>query len=482
MASVEIALRFRDTTDRVDTIAAHMDIIDKSGSVYWGWWKKGFEDDKKELLSKLTAGSTILLLDRSTKRMFRAITCSPVIGDLSTPQLARVPEYYRNESRAVFAWFEFKSIEQLSYDEALANKFGDNTIVERGGVAAAQHVLVKIKSKARGNLVVHLSDLHFGADHDFEVSDTPKLGSKKLSLSECIIRDLKRLGLEQLISAVLITGDFITAGDWNDNTRTIAVEQLNRLREGLSLEKDRLILVPGNHDIERYPESSKIDPAELSVQNQTSYKHEREYRTFHDEITGLGWQHPLQYCACVPLGDTDLMLCVLNSCTILATEWTEYGYVGERGLDAIGTMKKLPLSRPTFKAMALHHHLLPVSHIAAPNKKGVTLSLDAPHILDAAQAAGIQLALHGHEHQPRIVKYSNIPLANVATGESLADLIILSNGSTGASERRRPSGERNTYCILDFSTSGASVRLRELRTDGTAGADLFNNTLGIMPL
>jgi hypothetical protein len=43
MAAPTIALRFRDTTPGIDTIAEHRELIARDGRVGWGWWKKTFE-------------------------------------------------------------------------------------------------------------------------------------------------------------------------------------------------------------------------------------------------------------------------------------------------------------------------------------------------------------------------------------------------------------------------------------------------------
>jgi hypothetical protein len=74
----------------------------------------------------------------------------------------------------------------------------------------------------------------------------------------------------------------------------------------------------------------------------------------------------------------------------------------------------MPIERPTFRFMALHHHLLPVAEVEAPASEGVTLALDASLILAEAQAAGVHVALHGHQHKAKLATYMDIPFAGVA--------------------------------------------------------------------
>ena len=179
------------------------------------------------------------------------------------------------------------------------------------------------------------------------------------------------------------------------------------------------------------------------------------------------------------LRTADLLICVLNSCTILATEWTEYGFVGNSGLDAIGKLREELIQRPTFKLIALHHHLLPVIGVEAPNNKGVTLTLDASDLLDAAQRAGVHIALHGHQHMPRLARYQTIPL--LGGGSSTQPLNVVSNGSTGVVRPRLPGSERNTYCVFRFDENDVHLWMREIRPDGKEGANLFEGHLDICP-
>ena len=65
----------------------------------------------------------------------------------------------------------------------------------------------------------------------------------------------------------------------------------------------------------------------------------------------------------------------------------------------------MPIERPTFRFIALHHHLLPVGEVEAPASDGVTLALDASVILAEAQAAGVHVALHGHQHKAKLASY-----------------------------------------------------------------------------
>jgi predicted phosphodiesterase len=66
------------------------------------------------------------------------------------------------------------------------------------------------------------------------------------------------LGLRDDIAAMIVTGDFMTHGNFTDQIKVGAIAELNALRAELGLERDQLIAVPGNHDVVRYPEERRL--------------------------------------------------------------------------------------------------------------------------------------------------------------------------------------------------------------------------------
>jgi predicted phosphodiesterase len=481
MASPAIALRFRDTTPGIDTIAEHRAVIARAGRVGWGWWKKEFEPiEAEKIRARIDDESEIgiVLIDRTAERAYLCVCIRFV--EPKAAESSIVPSYYRNHLDEIAGIFIMRSIEDLGYDEALADAIREQTFLWIGAVAdpALGHVAAAAEAPNR-RYFLHLSDLHFGKDYGFRLQEEDvTIGDKRLTLSECIIADLDRLNVTNQVAAVIVTGDFMTRGDWGDGPRRSALAEFETLRRRLGLEKDQIIAVPGNHDVVRYSDPDKVDVRENAVQKQANYQHETMFRTFVDELGGRDWKASLNYVRKIHLGPVDVDVCVLNSCTIAATQWTEYGYVGRNGLDAIADLGKLKVERPTFRFLALHHHLLPVANVEAPNSKGVTLTLDASDILAAAQRAGVHVALHGHQHKPKIAMYQSLPL----NGELLdTPIYVVANGSAGAKNERLPVGERNTYCLFHLRADAIDLWIRELRLDAVAGAQVFHGALPITP-
>uniref|UniRef100_UPI003559B4BE metallophosphoesterase family protein n=1 Tax=Pararhodobacter marinus TaxID=2184063 RepID=UPI003559B4BE len=202
------------------------------------------------------------------------------------------------------------------------------------------------------------------------------------------------------------------------------------------------------------------------------------FRVFLNTLQGREFKHPLDYIEKVRLKEADILVGALNSCRIVSTNWTEYGYAGQSGIDIIKQLGSEKIDRPTFKVVAIHHHLLPVNQVEAPKKNGVTLSLDASRILEASQASGVHIALHGHQHMPHLASYQSLPGVGQ---EQSAGLTVVSNGSVGVAATRRPGEERNTYCVLTFSRDSIRLKMRELRSDQKSGNYLYDLTIDAKP-
>jgi 3',5'-cyclic AMP phosphodiesterase CpdA len=485
MESPAIALRFRDTTPGIDTIEEHRAIRDTDGSVWWGWWKKSFEPDESEAVSAFFAKggeAEILLLDRSTERAFRA-RCVGFATDPGAIDLDRVPEYYRDYVGQIAGFFRLTAIEPRDYDHKIGEIVGERTLLwldREVPEDRSPHVAAEAKAPGK-SCILHISDLHFGADYGFRVQDSAvKFGSQVKTLTECLVADLTRLGLLDQIAVVVVTGDFITRGCWDNDVRKAALKEFRMLRAALGLKQEQIVPIPGNHDIVRYP-PGLVDVAQIiewAVKAQADTEHESDYRNFANQLCGRDWEESLNYVRRFEMGDVDLLICALNSCTITATHWTEYGFVGDGGIDALRQLNREAINRPTYKIAALHHHLLPVSVVETPTLDGVTLTLDASKILGAAQCAGVQVALHGHQHKAKIAIYQDVPLMQQAGG---APIHVISNGSTGVKQDRRPDNERNAYAILRLGKERTHLWLRELRTDGEPAGELFNGPLDLKP-
>ena len=481
MATPSLILRFRDVIFGIDTIQEHKAVIDSEGAVWWGWWKKDTEPDQDEIVEKYgKKNGTVILMDRSTKRSFLAEYIKIVNTAETIIDNSRIPAYYRNQSSKIKIWFLLKKINSTGFNDSLAKRIGESTIAileEKYFSKDYTKFEINIVEVKDRKSILHLSDLHFGADYSFSLeNEITDLGDPKKTLTKCIVDDLGRLGKRNDIGLLIITGDFTTQGDWSDKTKGIILNELNKLMNELNITKEQVIIVPGNHDVIRYPKDQNIDYMKFTVEQQTHYRHENDFRLFSEELTGISWKEPLSKLNCVKLENVDVQVCSLNSCSIASTKWTEYGYVGQIGIDLLERMANCDIKRPTLRILALHHHLLPINRVDNISEKGVSLTLDAVDILDSACKANIHLVIHGHQHLPRVIKYGTYELMN---NKCSNDIILISSGSTGVKPIRRPGSERNSYTLIEPEDNHIRLIIRELREDARQGATLFNEELPI---
>jgi predicted phosphodiesterase len=75
-------------------------------------------------------------------------------------------------------------------------------------------------------------------------------GEKELDLADAIAEDLGRQKIDH-VALVIISGDLMTHARWVEYGEA-AFEGLAKLCKSLGLERDKISIVPGNHDYEWY--------------------------------------------------------------------------------------------------------------------------------------------------------------------------------------------------------------------------------------
>jgi 3',5'-cyclic AMP phosphodiesterase CpdA len=98
--------------------------------------------------------------------------------------------------------------------------------------------------------VLHLSDMQFGKNHRFGVDIPPEGENPYDTLRERLILDLRKLREDEVIPDLMImTGDL---AEWGRKSEFDGVfDLILGLEKELSLAQARVIVIPGNHDINR---------------------------------------------------------------------------------------------------------------------------------------------------------------------------------------------------------------------------------------
>ena len=254
--------------------------------------------------------------------------------------------------------------------------------------------------------ILHLSDLHF---------DKAALLDQRVVL-DALFRDIKfTVDTHGAYDLVFFTGDLLLKGKYSeDNKSAVVTEFLLPLLEAANIQPDRLIIAPGNHDVNLDSQSGLLSKARLSLCSEDDVATYLEEATSANLATGLeGFNSIIEkigvnssevlsnnhYRAYVlPIDGISIGIAVLNSawnCTGASADG-DYGKlrVGRRQMDELVAS----ISTTQIK-LALFHH--PVAWLSPKESMSTQRQL-------LLHFDGL---FHGHNHEPN---------AQVSTGSSSA--------------------------------------------------------------
>jgi predicted phosphodiesterase len=417
-----ILLRFRDTIDGIDTIKEHTDLIDNKGYTWWGWWKKTNEPNNTSEISIFQKNvqnnnvSIIGLFDRNTSRFFSAQICevkANLKSKIDSPDKRLTPKYYNDVK--LHCWFKLCLISQITEAE-FKNLFSIVPTKEETLYCLPYSEEAEIQRKIiESNVILHLSDLHFGEDFGFP-SSTSVAGVSLIDR----FKSYFELENKVKIGLVIVSGDITSRANMGV-LQGPAIEFLNKLCEVLNIKKDQLVIVPGNHDI-------PIKDANYFASN-----HENSYKLFLKELYGER-KEMFGYDKFITTDGLKIDILRINSSRLRNKTEMNYGYVGWDDYRYL-ILENIEEEAPTIKIAVLHHHLVSVSSeesFDVEYKYGnVSVTIDAGKVIDGLQHNNFNLVLHGHQHLPSINKVSR-GIKNGSTVKLDKGLFLLGAGSAGA--------------------------------------------------
>jgi 3',5'-cyclic AMP phosphodiesterase CpdA len=458
-----ILLRYSNAES--STIQEHEQIAAKAGFVWWGWWKKQFEPAADGALTRLQARvksepQRVGLINRKDARTIDGFelyiaTCADVVfgkdgARIACPDPLAAPSYYSKETFP--AWFRFTHFEPATVSE-FKREFGavpglDSTLyeviktVDSTGPVDWQMLPspswdMKPRS-TRGDSILHLSDLHFGTKHAFAGQHHPPAnGPGRPSLLEKLMSVLE-VRPSVSIGIVIVTGDLISRSE--DGAYNEAIDFLSGLCDYLQLGRDRVVLLPGNHDISLLQDKTFT----------RTYEHERSFRNFvgafygEQDIRELDRVHRYQ----TPQG-WDISVIALNSSRLRSLDTRDYGYVGAHRYRPLlefvtNTLRQTQDRDPkkTLLVAAMHHHLVLIDEVVIPEQgRPVSVTIDAGEILGNFQQFGVQLLLHGHRHVPFVAyvrRSSGSSMMQLDWSGSGGGLTVVGLGTTGSDDYTAP--------------------------------------------
>lgn len=307
--------------------------------------------------------------------------------------------------------------------------------------------------------ILHLSDVHYGKQA-FSTSPAPEGYQRSFDASL-----IAALG-ERKPDWIVVSGDIsqrAAPGEFS-----AAATEILRLATHLRVPPHRLVLCPGNHDVDWSVTDAGGPNAEVAKLD--------AYRAFLEQIYGAvavrthyrGYPSSL-----VGVHDDPASgICIVSVASCLAERReSPFGYVGGVQLEAA----KLAFSATSspLKIVVMHHHglLSPADVLVSPDASGVrpragvvtqldlSIARDAGLLLREFGSVGVRVLLHGHKHDPQLRSYRDLSVA----GSSIA---CFGAGSAAVASSELPPGRRHHAYLMSFS--GGTPRVANLEAvDGT---------------
>ncbi len=335
--------------------------------------------------------------------------------------------------------------------------------IEKGiPVATAQPLPTSSVDEATP-VLVHLSDIHFGSKtpggkslHRFFDGDNSQSLSAHFrdefdNISGHFKFDSGRMYL-------VVSGDLAYRAVKQEFTD--AKKSIEEICQRLGIPKNRVIIVPGNHDINW---ALSQDDLGQRFDHFLRFLFEfygpdlckRKYPLI-DWPLGYDNAHPEPHQIVSIHRDTghDLLFLGMNSC-VYESHQDHFGFVGEKQIKAIRKLVSgANVSRATVKVAVIHHHLHPFPELLEqrdPSKTWYDISTirDAGFVERALENLGIDFVLHGHKHKPQFRE--TVVRDSSTETDSAKRLIVCGAGSVSCTELEAE--EQNQYQVIELYRS-----------------------------
>jgi predicted phosphodiesterase len=290
--------------------------------------------------------------------------------------------------------------------------------------------------------VLHLSDLHFGESHHF--SQGHPSGSRSTA-AEAV---QEALGSAEAgpVDWLVVSGDWFSKDLGKDLAH--AKDGLKQLIGSLGVDPQKVLCVPGNHD--------------LTWESAFSNNKFRFYDELVESVPGVrGVTDDLPLIVSEPAttgAPRPLAFVLMNSSRLETKSLAGIGEIGSTQMKAAKEqLLGAGISSETHTIIAvIHHHLLPIvarekyvqdqAGTASQKVETPSLVLDAVAALQGLAEMGVSLVMHGHQHKPAILRYQDVL-------HHRPPLLVLAAGSCASKE-----GVRRQFFTLESRESEIDIR------------------------
>ncbi|HEX6077263.1 MAG TPA: trypsin-like peptidase domain-containing protein, partial [Micromonosporaceae bacterium] len=298
-------------------------------------------------------------------------------------------------------------------------------------------------AKAAELCVLHLADPQFGVRHGFGGDGLTAADRHHGRLAGRLLEDLSLLREHHDVTPDLVT----VAGDIAESAMPkeyeAAYEFLQDLALGLDLPRDRIVLVPGNHDVNRKKCRAYFLNREAEDEQPIPpyWPKWEPYSSFIEKFHGrtLPKDEPWTY---HEFPELKLAVAGLNSTMAEShRDGDHYGWLGEEQLRWFVRRLRKATDEGWLRLGLLHHNPVRGASDDDANLRDADRFADllGPHL---------HSVLHGHIHHARVTNLGADPL------------LVLGTGSTGVQSAERPPEVPNQYQLLRFTADGLRVWAR----------------------
>jgi WD40 repeat protein/3',5'-cyclic AMP phosphodiesterase CpdA len=297
--------------------------------------------------------------------------------------------------------------------------------------------------------VLHVSDPQFGKEHIFGGNGGTSADQAYDTLHARLHEDLTGLAEEHGLrpDLLVVTGDLAESGLRSEFEQVTAF--LGALAEAVDLDRSRVVVIPGNHDVNRKAceayflseEGEEREPAPPYFPKWKPFA--AAFDDFYRDVPGVTFT-PDEPWTLFEIPDLAVVVAGLNSTMAESHRPADhYGLVGEHQLRWFGARLADYRSRGWLRLGAVHHNAV---RGAVADDENLRDADDLDRVL--GEPGLVNLLLHGHTHDGRLHRLDS-------------GLIALATGSAAVSRAARPTEVPNQYQLITLDRHQATRHARQ---------------------
>ena len=312
--------------------------------------------------------------------------------------------------------------------------------------------------------ILHLSDLHFGSrvgsPHDGQKrsikQSTHRFTQGLHPDPEALVEILKKdPACQEPPRIIVVSGDVGWSG--KDKDYTFALKFFKKL--GAQWKSTRLIVAPGNHDVDRAPPRDKGHQAAFirMLQKLYSKRFQEIYPLFDPKADASKPSVRARLVAFDYDSENDVLVIAANSAAHLRGKSTPVFIDPGAIKDIESHIDKLKIPDKTLRVFVMHHHLFPFAEpVWSPvidrnrpsDRPDSTLVANSAKLQAWLADRSFQLVLHGHKHlshgrADKLWRREDPPEGR--------NLLVIGAGSAGVEQHHRAHEEPLSYNVLSIN-------------------------------